>query len=510
MTFPVLTTLVSLPLVGAALLRERSSRCDVLSGSERVLAACALLGSLVCALLATWSFDQNLPGAQEVEFVLGAFGFPSGPRLAVDAIALPLLLTTITLGLFAVLGTPRAALNPAAPSPRRQLRALLATVSATLLLECAADLDTFVVGWCLSLLPGWLLLRPRTGDATAPRGLRRMLGFYFACSTAPLLLAALLLHFADAKNGAFGSVVLYARPSVRLDSRTQEGILLLLGLSALSRKGMVPLHSWVPAFVERGSVGVMTVLLGAHAGVLLLLRVALPLLPDASRLSTAFVAGAAVASALYGAVLAFGQTNLRRTLGFVAVSQSSLILVGVTTLNQEGVSGALLQAVGFSLAFAGAAWCAHWIELRTGTADLEKLGGLVAGAPRAAGAFFLCAAALVGLPGSVGFVADELLIHGSLTARPVTAALLLLATALNAITLFRAYVAVFLGRPKGRPHRAGSAPTLDLLPRERWSVWALVALILMAGLFPGSLLELRERGVAALLHPTGKEPTSTH
>lgn len=502
MSFPTLTLLIALPALTAVFLRD-SERKRLESARVRGIAAGALTLTLLLALAVVFGSDQG-SGPPAVEFVGGWAGLRAGPRLAVDAIVLPLLPVTVVLAMAGILGTSRR------ESTARHARAVLATCSGTLLLQCAADLDTFVVGWFASLLPSWFHARANALEDPRERGPLRILTVYLGLASLPLSLAAISLHVTSASGAELGSVVLHAQRSVTLAPRTQEWILLLLGVTALARKGMVPLHSWVPAFVERGSVGVMTVLLGAHAGVLLLLRVALPLLPDASRLSTAFVAGAAVASALYGAVLAFGQTNLRRTLGFVAVSQSSLILVGVTTLNQEGVSGALLQAVGFSLAFAGAAWCAHWIELRTGTADLEKLGGLVAGAPRAAGAFFLCAAALVGLPGSVGFVADELLIHGSLTARPVTAALLLLATALNAITLFRAYVAVFLGRPKGRPHRAGSAPTLDLLPRERWSVWALVALILMAGLFPGSLLELRERGVAALLHPTGKEPTSTH
>lgn len=494
MTLPLLTPMVALPVVVAALLRDVDEGASApRSHRVRTAAAAALLVSLALALNAVRAFDLEHAGPQGVELVLGWLGLSTGPRLAVDSIVLPMLPVTVLLALAGIVGTPSRA------ATTQHTRAVLLACSGTLLMQCAADLDTFVVGWCASLLPAWFSARSRKGLNRGARGSARVLAVYLGLGALPLVVAAAVLHVASANGGTMGSVLLYAQKSVQLDPDTQEWVLLLLGVAALARKGMVPLHSWVPRLAERGSVALTTQLLGAHAGVLLLLRVAMPLLPAASRAVMVLIAGAAVLSASYGALMALGQRNLRRCLGWVAMSQSSLILLGVTTLNEHGLAGALLQCVGFSLAFAGVLWGAYFVEVRAGTADMTRLGGLVGRMPVAAGLFFVAAAALVGLPGSMGFVADELLMHAALSTRPWIVAPVLLATGLNAITLYRAYTSTFLGRPRGRGRLDGPLPVTELAQRERWALVGLLALAVAGGVFPQFLLGLREAGVSALL-----------
>ncbi|NLE85043.1 MAG: hypothetical protein GX607_01455 [Myxococcales bacterium] len=491
MSFPTLTLLIALPALTAVFLRD-SERKRLESARVRGIAAGALTLTLLLALAVVFGSDQG-SGPPAVEFVGGWAGLRAGPRLAVDAIVLPLLPVTVVLAMAGILGTSRR------ESTARHARAVLATCSGTLLLQCAADLDTFVVGWFASLLPSWFHARANALEDPRERGPLRILTVYLGLASLPLSLAAISLHVTSASGAELGSVVLHAQRSVTLAPRTQEWILLLLGVTALARKGMVPLHSWVPHLAERGSVALTTQLLGAHAGVLLLLRVAIPLLPDASRSVMALITGAAVVSASYGALMALGQQrSLRRCLGWVAMSQSSLILVGVATMNEQGLAGALLQCVGFSLAFAGVMWAAHFVEVRTGTMDLKRLGGLVGRMPLASGLFFLAAAALVGLPGSIGFVADELLVHAALATRPWVAIPVLLATGLNAISLYRAYTATFLGRPKGRARLAGPLPVKELVGRERWLLMALLALMVVGGVAPSVLLGARAAAVTAL------------
>jgi len=105
---------------------------------------------------------------------------------------------------------------------------------------------------------------------------------------------------------------------------------------------------------------------------------------------------------------------------------------------------------------------------------------------------------LVGLPGSIGFVADELLVHAALATRPWVAIPVLLATGLNAISLYRAYTATFLGRPKARARLAGPLPVKELVGRERWLLMALLALMVVGGVAPSVLLGARAAAVTAL------------
>src|SRR5690606_8933303 len=298
MSFPTLTLLIALPALTAVFLRD-SERKRLESARVRGIAAGALTLTLLLALAVVFGSDQG-SGPPAVEFVGGWAGLRAGPRLAVDAIVLPLLPVTVALAMAGILGTARR------ESTARHARAVLATCSGTLLLQCAADLDTFVVGWFASLLPSWFHARANALEDPRERGPLRILTVYLGLASLPLSLAAISLHVTSASGAELGSVVLHAQRSVTLAPRTQEWILLLLGVTALARKGMVPLHSWVPHLAERGSVALTTQLLGAHAGVLLLLRVAIPLLPDASRSVMALITGAAVVSASYGALMALG------------------------------------------------------------------------------------------------------------------------------------------------------------------------------------------------------------
>jgi NADH-quinone oxidoreductase subunit M len=127
----------------------------------------------------------------------------------------------------------------------------------------------------------------------------------------------------------------------------------------------------------------------------------------------------------------------------------------------------------------------------------EEYLGLGAHAPRLACFFAVFGLALVGLPGTLGFVAEDLLFHGGLTAQPLIGVALPLATALNAITVFRLYSTLFLGR-----RAIHAIPIADAVFRERVGLAVTVVLLVAGGLVPSVLVSLRTpsaAGLAALL-----------
>jgi NADH-quinone oxidoreductase subunit M len=109
--------------------------------------------------------------------------------------------------------------------------------------------------------------------------------------------------------------------------------------------------------------------------------------------------------------------------------------------------------------------------------------GLAEHAPRLAVSFAILGLALVGLPGTLGFCSQDLLIHGTLTSHPLTGLLLPVATAMNAISFFRLFTRLFLGK-----HRTGFTITADALPRERWILAATVLFVIFGGLFPNVIV----------------------
>jgi NADH-quinone oxidoreductase subunit M len=111
--------------------------------------------------------------------------------------------------------------------------------------------------------------------------------------------------------------------------------------------------------------------------------------------------------------------------------------------------------------------------------------GLAEHAPRLAVFFAIFALALVGLPGTLGFCSQDLLIHGALASHAQTGALLPIAVALNAATIFRLFTRLFLGK-----RRTGFTIMADALPRERWVLTAGVLFVVLGGLFPNTIISL--------------------
>jgi NADH-quinone oxidoreductase subunit M len=112
--------------------------------------------------------------------------------------------------------------------------------------------------------------------------------------------------------------------------------------------------------------------------------------------------------------------------------------------------------------------------------------GLAEHAPRLAVFFAVFGLALVGLPGTLSFCSQDLLIHGTLTTHPLTGLLLPVATALNAVSIFRLFARLFLGK-----RRTGFTIMADALPRERWILAAGVLFVVLGGLFPNLIVAQR-------------------
>jgi NADH-quinone oxidoreductase subunit M len=263
-------------------------------------------------------------------------------------------------------------------------------------------------------------------------------------------------------------------------------VLALLVLTAALRMGVAPLHGWVPALVQRGPAGLAALLTGGQVSLLLFTRLFPPLAPLAWGRGQTALAVLGLFSVVYGALLALAQSDLKRTLSFLLVSQHGMMLVGLSVANTPSVAGALLHGLACALPMGGLLLVVEALEARTGTTEMYKLGALARKGPRLATCFFLLAFASLGFPGSLSFVGEDLLIQGALLAHPVGALPFLLATALNGVTFLRVFLKTFAGPPGP----ASSLPA-DLLPRERLTAVALLALTLLAGGYPHPLLSLR-------------------
>jgi NADH-quinone oxidoreductase subunit M len=356
--------------------------------------------------------------------------------------------------------------------PRRDCRSgtisgILFLLGSTLLAYSTDDLVVLVCAWTASTIP-FLFGRWLGARTWRPR-------MALLVSSAVLGAAVVLIAWS-------GHTL-----SIRGLARQSPGGVAVFGLlvaAVVLRKGICPLHAWVGDAAEDGDAMATALLLNGHFGAMLVARLIVPLFPATARDLFPLLSHLALATALYVAVRALTENSPRRLIAYLALSQSACILAGLESRTMEGVTGALVHWCVVTTSTMGLFAILRLLEVRFGenlTAG-EHLG-LAQHAPRLAVFFLILGLALAGLPGTLSFCSQDLLIHGTLVSHPLTGLLLPAATAMNAVTVFRLFARLFLGRRK-----TGFTILADALPRERWILTAAVLLVVVGGLFPNAIV----------------------
>ncbi len=368
------------------------------------------------------------------------------------------------LALVAMLVLPRRDCTPGT------IAGMLLILGATLLGYGTENLLVLLAAWMLTAVPFFL---PRLFCA---RSWRPRLGLLFSGVAFALAVAFLA---ADGQPMSIGRL-----------AATNPGGLAVFGLlvaAVVFRKGICPAHAWVADAAEGGPAIPTALLLNGHFGALLVAKLIVPLFPDTSRNLFPVLSYLALVTALYVAVRALCENSPRRLLALIALSQSACILAGLESRTPEGITGAMVHWFVVTASTMGLFGVVRLLEVRFGeNLTAGRHLGLAAHAPRLAVFFVLFALALVGLPGTLSFCSQDLLIHGTLMSHPQTGLLLPIAIAMNAVSIFRLFTRLFLGT-----RRTGFTVMADALPRERWAFTAAVLFVVLGGLFPGAIVALQ-------------------
>jgi NADH-quinone oxidoreductase subunit M len=230
-------------------------------------------------------------------------------------------------------------------------------------------------------------------------------------------------------------------------------------------------------------------MVGVKVGIYGMLRFVLPLTPAAVQTWQPYIVGFAMAGIFFTAALAFQQTNLRRLLAFAVVSHTSLLVIGVFSLHQSGIQGAVLLAANFGLAVTGMWFIVGFVFRRTGTTELHELSGLFERIPFLAIAFLVFGLAIVGMPGTPGFDAAHLVLEAAIDS---FGALSTVAAALGNVAaagfLLWAFQRAFLSPPED-----GRGLDVDqTLPMEYLVCGIALAAMLAIGVFTEPWLRLTE------------------
>ena len=208
---------------------------------------------------------------------------------------------------------------------------------------------------------------------------------------------------------------------------------------------------------------------------------------------------------LYGALIALNQTNLRRLLAYASISHVGLVIVGIASLNMQGIQGAIFQLFNFTLVASSLMLIAGFIQHRFGSTETVHLGGLAKVMPKLTGFYFIFTLAGIGIPGTSGFPAEFLLIISALDAHPSLGL-----AALAAAVLAAAYMLEFTRKAFFGPivHQTVQQ-CQDLRRRELLLLCIPALLVLVFGFFPKLILQTNETSADTWLSRILEQPVQT-
>ena len=485
--FPLVSVTLFLPLLGAVLL-------VALPGiSTRGAHAVGLVASGLTLLGAAGMWARGAgAGFTHVEEVSWIPSLGAAYRVGVDGISLPLVLLTVVLFfvsfVFSVKVTERA---------RSYVALFLLLETASLGVFVALDAILFYVFFEVTLVAMYFIIADWGHEGRQRAALTFFL--YTLLGSLPLLLAILGLYL--------GSDPRTFDMRAFIESPPLTGLAAMLAFIAMFitfavKTPIFPVHTWLPAaHVEAPTAG--SVIL---AGVMLklgtygLIRFALQMTPDAFRAAAPYVAALAVFTALYGAFVALGQTDLKRLIAYTSVNHMGYVVLGVAVaaaatdagVRALALDGAVLQMVSHGVVTGALFLLVGMLQDRTHTREMGELGGLLRVAPILGWLFILAAFASLGLPGLAHFPAEFQIFLGTLQVYPV-AVIAVLGIVVTAGLYLRAIQIAFLGKPSERWREMK-----DLSGREILSIVPLAALTVLIGVAPFLLLDVIHRATEAI------------
>jgi NADH-quinone oxidoreductase subunit M len=391
----ILSLILWTPLLGALLVALAPPDR---TGTIRAIAFAAAGLALLLAWSLPWFFDTATPSAQFAESRVWNPELGSYYALGVDGFSLPMLLLSTLLCAIALL---------ASGSVKTRVKGyhvwLLALEFGMLGVFMAQDWSLFFVFWELTLIPLFFLIDQWGGARRHTASLNFVL--YTMGGSVFMLMSLLTIFTASAEHSTTMESMLRTARSLPPDRQFWIFLGLLVGFGV--KMPIFPLHGWLPlAHVEAPSP-VSILLSGAllKMGAYGLLKT-VGLLPAAASVLQPWLAGLALVSILYGALLAFRQTDLKAMIAYSSVSHMGVVLLGIAALNETGLLGATLQMSAHGVIAGALFLLVGLLYERTHTRDIADYGALTRVVPRFAFFIMLALLASMGLPGSAGFVAE--------------------------------------------------------------------------------------------------------
>ncbi len=501
MTIPFLSIIVFTPLVAAAiiLLIPASRKTEV-----RVVALSAATFALLLSLWVYFHYDKVAAGYQFVEHYAWLPALGISLYFGVDGMSTPLVLLTGVVMFTGVLiswGESNEHVSAGIQDRPREFFAFL-FILASGVFGVFTSLDLFMLFFFyeIAVFPMYLLIVIWGWIQTREYAAMKLTLYLFIGSVVALV-GGLAMYWAAYQNTGVLSFDMLQMEKAGFSASFQNLWFLPVFLGFAVLGGIWPFHNWSPD----GHVAAPTAVSMFHAGVLMklgafaALRVGIMLLPEGAKHWSWLILAFATVNVVYGAFIAFVQTDFKYVIGFSSVSHMGLVMLGFATLSRDGLMGAGVQMFSHGVMTALFFAVVGMVYDRAHTRNIPELGGFVKIMPWAAIGFIIGSLVSMGMPGFSGFIAEFPIFMGVWQTQWLVAVIAILSIVITAAYVMLVVRRVFFGK---MPEKfEGHITPITLF--DKIAIGTLCTLMVAIGLFPGLMVPMVQTGVDNILHLLG-------
>ena len=480
--FPILSTLIFLPIAGAALLLL------INRSNENLIKWFSLIVSTTVFIISIPLFTEFNKSTHLMQFTEKHAWIPSlniNYHLGIDGISVLFVLLSTLITILCVL----ISWNSIKAKAKEFYICILIMEGAMIGVFCSLDFILFYLFWEAMLIPMYLLIGVWGG---ANRIYAAVKFFLFTLVGSVLMLVGIIVLYYQA-----GSTFDILELSTKTYPYQLQLWLFWAFFAAFAVKvPMFPVHTWLPdAHTEAptaGSVILAAVLIkmGAYG----FIRFSLPLFPDASKAMTPVMLTLSVIAIIYGAVICLAQTDLKRLIAYSSVSHMGFVTLGIFALNLQGMEGGILQMINHGVVTGALFLSVGMIYDRTHTRQISDYGGVASVMPVYASMFMVFTLASIGLPATNGFIGEFLIILGGFKANQWAGVLAATGIIIGAGYMLWLYQRVFFMETNQKV-----AGLEDINLREIITLLPMIILIFWIGVYPNAFLGFMHESVKHLL-----------
>jgi NADH-quinone oxidoreductase subunit M len=410
-------------------------------------------------------------------------------KLGMDGLSLLMLVLTSFLGALSVLASWKE-IKEKAGFFYFNLMFVLAGITGVFV---SLDLFLFYFSWELMLIPMYFLISI-WGNENRIYAANKF--FLFTQDSGLLMFLSIIgLYFIHGRNT--GVFTFDYEQLLGTNMAPQTGFILMLGfvIAFIVKLSTVPFHNWLPDAHTQAPTAGSVILAGLllKTGAYGLIRFVLPLFPEASHQFASLAMMLAVISILYGAKLAFAQTDMKRLVAYISVSHMGFVLLGIYAFNEMAMQGVVMQMIAHGISTGALFIVAGALHERIHTRDIEQMGGLWDKVPKMGTMGLIFVMASLGLPGLGNFVAEILILTGSFMTNKALAIIASLGLIAATMYSLRIMQKVFYGKIKKQWEIS------DLGIREMGIMVSLALAIIWLGLFPASVFQVSKSTVQKII-----------